>query len=391
MKTAHVSRSDGSFPCKSVVGLLLFLLLYPLDTIFHAAGATIGYNIPVGMVGIIIAFISIPLIFFERNKALLFNLIFFCISFLVIFFVFLSERSGLQDYYFWIRTIALFTAGYLFFFWLRNYRPKRYFDKNLVLLSLLLIIMIAVPFTLATDDLNYLRLSTGFLFSALLYYSFIDSNKTKVALLPFVLYAMFLFESRFSIMAFVLLFMLVSYLETRKLYKLIIVILFLLFAFIFYWLGYYYFNSLENIHSNRLLRLIYATNQDTSLSSRSELLHNAYAVFLNNPFWGDYKYYRDLGQEGAYSHNFISFWAELGIVGIIYTLMIFILSIITAIKAKKLLPSNPPVARFVLYISILLVLGIVFAKSYVWSVIYYALGFCSAFLFNESFWGDTKL
>lgn len=142
-------------------------------------------------------------------------------------------------------------------------------------------------------------------------------------------------------------------------------------CFMLYGVGYYLMLSVDNINNYRLLRLIYASDQDTSLNVRSSLLSDAVDVFTNNPLLGSYRYYASYG-EGLYAHNFMSFWSELGLSGVVFLATILTVSLM-AFKLASKVRSNT-LGRFVILINVSLMLGVVFAKSYHWQMIYYFSG-----------------
>ena len=92
------------------------------------------------------------------------------------------------------------------------------------------------------------------------------------------------------------------------------------FSFIFY------INStLDNYDGHRLLRLIFDRDTDTSLGAREVVNQFGKDTFYNNWFTGDFGLYRGIFGDGLYAHNYYSFLAEFGIIGV---LMIFYILIV---------------------------------------------------------------
>lgn len=365
---------------KKNIGYYIFLIMFPLDTIFSALSKFLEFEFPVGMFGILLSFISIPLVIKKSRRELKYILLYLLFIISIILIVSFSPRVVWLDYYFWVRSLAFFTAGYLLFDWIS--KSLYSISNDLQFLIFLVAIISSLPLFWNFDDFNYLRLSTAFLLSVFLLISFVKSRWIMSFLFILFLVPLYHYESRFSFLAFFIIIPIVFLLEVRFALGIILSVLALFFVWIIYGFGYVLFIQLDSVHADRFLRLIYATDQDTSLISRNELSLYAYEIFIDNPVFGVYKYYRDFGSEGAYAHNIVSFWAELGIIGVIYSFFLIVVCLFSAFKAVKVLRYNYFVARFVLYASLLALLGVLFAKSYDWSVLYFSFGLCLAFSLN---------
>ncbi len=365
---------------KKNVGFYVFLMVFPLDAIFSALSDFLGFEVPVGMFGVLLSFCSIPLLFEKSGRELKYILLYALFVISIMFLVSSSSRVVWLDYYFWVRSLAFFTAGYLFFDWMVKSLFHR--SKQFKLLTILVVIISLLPFFWDFDEFNYLRLSMSLLISVLLLFSYIKSRSVMFFCFLLLLLPLYYYESRFSLLAFFIIVPVVFLVEIGFKLGVILSILAVFSVWLIYGFGYDIFVQLDSVHDNRFLRLIYAIDQDTSFISRNELSFYAYEIFINNPVFGVYKYYRDFGSDGAYAHNIISFWAELGIIGVIYSLSLIVLCVCSVFKAIKILHYNYFLARFVLYASLLVLLGAFFAKSYVWSVLYFVFGLCMAFIIN---------
>ncbi len=136
--------------------------------------------------------------------------------------------------------------------------------------------------------------------------------------------------------------------------------------------AYTYFLALENVHQHRLLRLFFSSSLDTSLAARLPLNAQAWSVFKENPVLGDYQYYAATGSQGGYAHNFLSLWSELGMLGV----AISVVMIGTALRAVGRCRRRVDEAKigFAFVTAVALVLGMLFAKSYHWTVMYFVFG-----------------
>lgn len=136
-----------------------------------------------------------------------------------------------------------------------------------------------------------------------------------------------------------------------------------------------YFLTLSSIDDNRILRLVFATNQDSSLIQRNMMLEWSIKIFKENPILGKYKYYYGDGRVGSYAHNFMSFWSELGVVGITQTLVIALLCIKSLFLLRQYKENVPNIIEYSAYISLLVLLGLIASKSYLWPTYYLSIGF----------------
>lgn len=351
----------------STLGFIIFLLILPMDALATLLERAYGFNIPLGMIGIMIAFFSAPLMVNEKGFALKLLLVFFLLFLALVIPVSVSSESGLGDYYFWARAAALFYAGFFFGYWIWR-GPAQ---VSFLFICLLFLLLLFVSHFFSLQDMNYLRLSNGALILSFLLLSVVRSKYLFLIVCLISLVTLYNFESRFSLIAFSLSVFFLLFLQLRSWLKLLYLFFVTIISFLLYWVGYYLTLDVNNIHNYRLLRLIYASDQDTSLNARSNLLSDATDVFLNNPLLGSYRYYADSGV-GDYAHNFMSFWSELGLFGIIFSSMVLAVSLLTLKLVTKLKLDS--FGKFLILINTCLILGVVFAKSYHWQMIYYFSG-----------------
>ncbi len=365
---------------KSALAFIGFLLVFPLDSIAYL-GQVVGFALPVGFVGIVVAFISLLFIFKERGGRLFLLIFYSFIFFFLLLLVFLSWRSGGEDYYFWLRSIAFFYLGFLFFSWLSVPHGAVVNNFLLVLLFFLLVLSFSVDF----HGINYLRLSDGALMLVFLILALLRSGYLLVVASIVALLTMYNLESRFSLAVLVVVLLVFAFLYLGVGWKLLISIFAPVVVFCIYQLGFYFYGVIESVHDNRLLRLIYSPGQDTSLGARDEMLLNAISILRDNYIFGVYKYYLDYGV-GAYAHNFISYIAEFGLVGFLYSFLLLALLVFCLIKTMAL---DTPAKRFVFFCSIFVILGLLFAKSYNWSIIYFVFGLGLAFFSEKVNFGKS--
>ena len=372
---------------KSTLGLVVFLLIFPLDSIFYFLGDFTGFDVPVGILGIVLAGLCIPC--FSKDLGL--PLIgFFTYALLVLFLIIVtvaSSNSSWLDLYFWLRAVALFVSGYLVYKFFVEFNVKKYLPLFYFIFLVLLFISIAFEIP---DETNYLRVSGGALLLSLFILAIEDSRFRVLIFIPLVFLMLYKFESRFSIISFFFAVLCYVFVISGRFTRLSLLIFIPLSMMVGYQIGNYYFQELDSIHAVRLLRLIYETENDTSLNARSELSSEALNIFTENPLLGEFKYYRSGGSGGGYAHNFLSYWAEFGLIGIFFTLFAFFAFIFSFLKSLCLLKLKRPGPRAAFLCSVVFVLGFLFAKSYVWSYTYWFIGFSLGFISNSNLSGYRK-
>lgn len=75
---------------------------------------------------------------------------------------------------------------------------------------------------------------------------------------------------------------------------------------------------------SRVLMLL-EFKSDGSVRERSEQIQFALDTIVDNPIFGDYGSYLALGGVGNYAHNILSVWVDLGLVGLFFMLVLFLM------------------------------------------------------------------
>lgn len=83
----------------------------------------------------------------------------------------------------------------------------------------------------------------------------------------------------------------------------------------------------EIFPENRLLFLLAQGTDDGSVSERQVLQGYAWSTIQAHPLMGDFGHYESLGGAGAYAHNLLSAWVDLGVVGLILIIAAFWVSV----------------------------------------------------------------
>lgn len=363
---------------------LIFFLIYVFDVWSYVVGGYYGLSVPVGFLGILMSFLLLMLLLIEKRGGMA-KYVFVISLWAPILAAYGSGRFAYADVYFWMRASALFAFGYYFFGFIKNVGFGFFGLMALRLFflgsgALLLFFFVGDARSgRAEDASNYLRVADALMLSSFLLVVYSESKMSAIIQFCFSCVFLYFAGSRFGLVVFFLSTGLLFFLVWGVKTKFLMVFLAPFAIFVGYHFASSLFEGLSSVHDNRFLRLLFSSDQDTSLLGRSMMMNRAVEVFSDNYFWGDYRYYSDQGVEGHYAHNFMSFWAEMGILGIVLTLMIFYVGIKSISASWKYLRDSE-VHKLTFLIAITLLLGIVLAKSYYWNVMYFLVGFLFGFV-----------
>ena len=97
------------------------------------------------------------------------------------------------------------------------------------------------------------------------------------------------------------------------------------------------FDALVDIFpDNRLLLLFLEGANDGSVKERFVNQDLAWISISENPFFGDYGHYEMESSAGAYSHNWLSVWVDLGAIGLLLFAIVFVVAIFTMMQFSRL-------------------------------------------------------
>lgn len=136
--------------------------------------------------------------------------------------------------------------------------------------------------------------------------------------------------------------------------------------------------DIDILMNSRVLRLVLNTENDTSLIAREQILAEEMNHLWKNWFVGDYAGYESRGGKGTYIHNYLSFWAQYGLIP-------FCLLCLYLLKGAVFLFQKHESERllngiFAKVFFTYTVLGCFLAKGYVYSTIWLSLGVvCSCY------------
>ena len=97
------------------------------------------------------------------------------------------------------------------------------------------------------------------------------------------------------------------------------------------------FDALVDIFpDNRLLLLFVEGANDGSVKERFVNQDLAWIAISKNTFFGDYGHYEIESSAGAYAHNWLSVWVDLGAIGLLLFAIVFVVAIFTMVRFSRL-------------------------------------------------------
>lgn len=346
----------------NLLAFFAFLLIFPLDYIAYVSSSVISFGFPIGFLGTVLSFILIGIFFL--NKKIKFTDIYMCgLLGGFVFFILLSQNSLAVDYLFWFKTVGIFFTGMILvdYFNQKNNTAIKYVIGFLFLVMSLLVLKYS-------PDGNYLRLSDAFVLTSLFLISYQKRFFLTLITIAISGYALYLIGSRAGLMIYSLIAVILIYIKFGFI-RFSIFIPPVIYALILFIIE---LNStMVRYGDNRFLRLIFDSEEDTSLNVRKELNEFGYNTFLQNPILGDFGIYRRFYGEGAYAHNYLSFLSDFGIWGGVFLFILIWFYIRFCILNFRV---RTDYNIFIFSTSTFGILGVAVAKSYYWLIPFFALG-----------------
>jgi hypothetical protein len=147
----------------------------------------------------------------------------------------------------------------------------------------------------------------------------------------------------------------------------------------------------DAFENNRFFEL-FTPEASSSANARSELTANALATISANPIFGDYgSYAYDAGYGvGNYSHNLLSAWVDLGVVGFLFYIVLFFVAGRIALKAFKNESLNVNLMSLAVGYFSFTVLLMFFAKDYKYMTFGLTMGFLAKTLSDSQRLNNLK-
>lgn len=362
----------------NALAMFAFLLIFPLDYIAYTLGH-IGFpSIPIGFFGAALSF-ALIVIFFLNKGLRITDLFIFLFLGSFVFFIVLAQNAERMDYLYWAKTIGIFFTGLMMYdyFKQKNSLSFKY-------ISLFLLIIMSIFTLMYTPDGNYLRLSDAFVITSLFLISY--QKRFFVTLLTVAISSFALYEigSRAGVLIYTFIAIILIYVKYgfRRFSFFLPPALYVLYQFVMS-----LNDSITNYNDNRLLRLLFSSDTDTSLNLRKTFNELGYQEFVNHPILGNFGYYRNIYGEGSYAHNYISYLAEFGIIGIAFLILLVGLYVVFVIQNFKLRTNYN---LFIFALSTFCIIGLASAKSYYWIAPFLALGLLYRAVSTGKYWKNHE-
>ena len=192
-----------------------------------------------------------------------------------------------------------------------------------------------------THFATYQGLARAYLFTAVLSVTHLSRLIYRFVAYLLVFFVLFLLGSRSEIVGSMILFLVfeVMYSQRRVFTALVAIAITISAAFVIS-------ISIEQLQDlfpeNRMLYLILLGESDGSVLERSHQIQWAWKSIADSPLMGDYGIYERQSNSGAYAHNWISAWVDLGILGVLlfWSIFITIVHLIYKMSRQSMIISN---------------------------------------------------
>ncbi len=352
--------------------LIPFFCVFILDSISYLTGFHFGLSIPIGFFG----YVTGVVLFFKNFKIesgfILFYFWLFVFLIWYNFVVFFSVTSELSDLFYSVKVLGYIGVGGALALYVKKVKKNSHVFNSLLLAAMVFTTYLSTEvFSVGVEDFNYLRVADAVALSGYFLLSRIESKLFNHVFFVAISIALFILGSRFSFFTFLSVYMLVVFtvgynFRGRAISILLLAIVVVNIA-----------PLAEHWESGgRIINLLLSPTDDSSFSARKTLNDVGENVIATHFFTGDFGYYRVEGNAGGYIHNFQSYTADFGVVGLLFSFVIFfylVKLLYNYVIEKDTVSSFLPLC-FILYALI----GFLFAKS--WN--YYALFFCLGFAIN---------
>ncbi len=252
---------------------------------------------------------------------------------------------------------------------------------GMVLLSIIAILdtnSFSLDFSIIDSEKKgiYLILSDIFTIFILFLISNIKRNNNKIILFIIGCIFLFILNSRSSLYAFIIVFVLYQafYSNIQARTTNIIILLIVSMGF----LSSSYFSLL--LESNpRMLAIVTGIDSDGSTLARENFFHIGISRTLKTPILGDYGgVIEESSSLGAYIHNILSYWQSYGFLPFIMSLFFFIINPIL-IAYKSYTERKKFNSSIYFLISIYLVLLLIVSKAYTWYFAWFLMGYLQTY------------
>lgn len=141
-----------------------------------------------------------------------------------------------------------------------------------------------------------------------------------------------------------------------------------------------FFVDMDMLMNSRVLRLILHLDQDTSLHARNLFMQQELSALWEHWFWGDYFGYYKRWSLGGYIHNYLSFWAQYGLIPFIMICFLIFYSLKVHIRYFFKYKEKVMFQNMVFLYALVLIIG---ASAYMNTEIWFVLGLTLRMIIDE--------
>jgi hypothetical protein len=325
---------------QTYLSTIAFFALFPGFFLYHFSIAK-GYFPPVlgGYFGLVAAFLFVPLFFINIKIFMKKQDLIVAIFFLILGLMFIVSISQylLQNPNGYVKEMFVWSISGLFFNFVTFMVAAR-LNLNLVArlgFWLIFLMFLAVIFNIGDYGIFYLKQETGSISEYVATYQgfarsivvtllivsafYFRTSKRFYLLILLGVVALFLNGSRsefaFFVLAITFMYLIYSMTSIKAAFS------FLLFAFI---ATFAVVSILDFSPDSRMSQLLNIASSSSG-ERRAELFMSSIELIKNSPLLGEYAGYTELGGIGSYSHNILSAWVNLGLLGFTLYFLMFIL------------------------------------------------------------------
>lgn len=227
----------------------------------------------------------------------------------------------------------------------------------------------SMEFATMQNSFNYLRLADNLVVVALAAICLSRHFYSAVPLFVMSVLALFIVNSRFALAGFIVvgltLLLIVHGSKSLVLLPILVAVLWFLFK------G----TGLSDILvQTRVFRLLLSPNADSSLAVRRDLLRMGWDSLRSSWFVGDFKGQLRNGSYGWYIHNGLAYWRQYGLMAFTALSGLVVSSILYILRYKWSYARLSNWQVFSVGYFVYTVLGLIFAKSHVYTGFYVAVG-----------------
>lgn len=370
------------------LGLFIFL-----EPALELAVSYLNINLSIHIISLVLFLITILLLVFSF-KTISINKVFilysFMLLFILIFFSSLNTRVYLLSYIkvYYFRVIKPFIILFSFYLIINHINYSKFIKLNYFISSILSMIILTYNYTIQSGirPENALMISDRLAFLSILLFNLVENKLWKSFQICVSLTILILYSSFTTVISFLIVLtfniLLLLLIEKKVIIKQIVFMIIIVLSSSIMTLYNILSNEIIVLSGNGLIintlnklliRLHMVINgNDGSQIGRKILLNEGMKILRERPLVGEFLYeVRVFGSTGSYIHNFLSYWAEFGLVAFIMIFLPFYYYIYRSYNIYRLY--NDRVARSLCFSSIYIAFVFIISRAYATDVLWIPL------------------